>query len=108
MKRIIKLMMVCSLLACFSTLQADVTEPECEAEQAPQGGAVGVRNPCKKAEVADVSSEVEGEGNTLSSDDSKKDKKKKKKDKKDKKDKENKEKQAQKDQEKHDEKDKKD
>lgn len=94
MKRIIKLVMAYSLLAFFSTLQADVTEPECEAEQVPQGGAVGVRNPCKNEEVVEVPSEMEGEGNTLSSDDAKKDKKKKKKDKKDKK---NKEKQDEKD-----------
>ena len=91
MKRILVVVMASGLLAFFSTLQADTTDPECEAGNVANSGAIGARSPCKNEGVANDSSEMDGEGNTLNSDAAKQDKKnKKKKKEKDKKEKKNK------------------
>jgi hypothetical protein len=82
MKPIIKVLIASGLLALFSTLKADVADPECEAEKVAPSGAVGSVKPCNKAELTNESSEMAGEGNALTSEDTQKDKKKKKKNKK--------------------------
>ena len=48
MKRILVVVMASGLLAFFSTLRADATDPECEAGQVAHRGAIGVGNPLQK------------------------------------------------------------